>query len=226
MKQNLTLRALVGILITVVIFGVPLFLSAWTLDYWQAWLFLIVFSIATAQHGLYLAKNDPALLERRMRVGPAAEKRPAQRIIMVYVIVAFFLTLVMSGIDHRLGWSRVPALVVLIGDGMIALSFVFFYLVCRENSFASATIEVVEGQKVISTGLYQYVRHPMYAAALLMWLGIPLALGSSWSVVIVVLSLPILNWRIVDEEKCLATNLKGYTEYCDKIKYRLIPGLY
>lgn len=226
MTRNLTLRAIAGILLTLVLFGVPLFLCAWTLNYWEAWVFLIVFSGATAQHGLYLAKNDPALLERRMKVGPAAEKRLAQRIIMCCVIVAFFLTLVVAGIDHRQAWSHLPTLVVVAGDCLIGLSFVIFYFVCRENSFASATIEVVEGQKVISTGPYHLVRHPMYSGALLMWFGMALALGSLWALVVMVAALPILIWRIVDEEKLLAADLKGYTEYCDKVKYRLIPGLY
>jgi len=226
MDRSLVLKALAGFLLTPIIFGAPIFVAASTLNYWEAWAFLIVFSIATTWHGLFLAKNDPALLERRMRVGPAAEKRPAQRIIMSLTIVSFFLILVVAGLDHKFGWSHLPAPLVFTGDLMIVLSYVLFYFVCRENSFASATIEINEGQKVVSTGLYGLVRHPMYSGALLMCLGIALALGSAWALVVVVAVFPILIWRIVDEERFLAVNLEGYTEYCAKVKNRLIPGLY
>jgi len=226
MDWKLTLRGLVGLILTPIIFGAPLFLSAGTLNYWQGWVFLTVFSTATALLGVYLMKNNPALLARRMRVGPAAEKRPAQRIIMLCVLVSFALLVIVAGIDYRIAWSHLPTLVVLTGDFMVGLSYVVFYFVCRENPFASSTIELTEGQTVISTGLYHFVRHPMYSGGLLMWLGMPLALGSLWALVVVVALLPLLIWRIVDEEKFLAANLQGYTEYCDKVRYRLIPWLY
>jgi protein-S-isoprenylcysteine O-methyltransferase Ste14 len=226
MDRTIVLKVFAGLFLTPIIFGAPIFLSAWTLDYWQAWLFLIVFTLATTEHSVYLAKNDPALLERRMRVGPAAEKRPAQRIIMYSVIISFAAMLVVSGLDHRFAWSNVPVWVDLIGDLLVLLSYYVFYLVCRENTFASATIEISEGQKVITTGPYASVRHPMYSGALLLTLAIPLALGSCWALLIVLVVTPFLIWRIVDEERLLATSLPGYSEYCDKVKYRLIPGLY
>ncbi|PWU00774.1 MAG: hypothetical protein C5B53_03590 [Candidatus Melainabacteria bacterium] len=226
MDRNLSLKAFIGYLLSLILFGAPIFLAAWTLNYWEAWLFLFVFSIATTWHGLFLAKHDPALLERRMRVGPTAEKRPAQRIIMSLTLVFFIVILVVAGLDHRFGWSHLPAPIVFTGDLLIVLSYFVFYLVCRENSFASATIEITEGQKVVSTGLYGFVRHPMYSGALLMCLGIALALRSAWALLVVLAVLPVLIWRIVDEEKFLASNLQGYVEYCNKVKSRLIPGVY
>lgn len=163
---------------------------------------------------------------RRMKAGPAAEKRPVQRIIMTGITASFFLFLVVCGLDHRFGWSHVPLPAVLFGDFLIALSFVIFTRVCLENHYASATIELAEGQSVVSTGMYGVVRHPMYAGALLLLLGIPLSLGSVWSAALIVVATGILVWRIVDEEKFLQSHLSGYSEYCSKVKYRLIPGLY
>jgi protein-S-isoprenylcysteine O-methyltransferase Ste14 len=226
MERKITTKASIRSLVGAIVFGALPFLSAGTLHYWEGWLFIAVFSIATTLHTLYLMKNDPALLERRMRAGPAAETRPAQRIIMWGVMLGFVLMMIVPGLDHRFGWSHLPAPVVLAGDLMMALSFVAFYVVCRENSFASATIELAEGQKVISTGPYGLVRHPMYSGGMLLLIGMPLALGSLWGLVPLVVLSPILMWRIFDEEKFLHANLAGYTEYCRNVRYRLIPGIY
>jgi protein-S-isoprenylcysteine O-methyltransferase Ste14 len=226
MDNKLALKAWLGVLATPIIFGVLIFLPAGTLDYWKAWVFIAVFSVATALHTLELLKNDPEVLKRRMRAGPGAEQRPAQRIIMVFVMISFLLLPVISGFDHRYGWSHVPVWLVVIGDCLIALSYLVFYIVLKENRFASATIQVAEGQSLASRGLYGIVRHPMYAGAVLLMLAIPLALGSYWSLLVLLVALPALHWRILDEEKCLTADLQGYQEYCGKVKYRLIPGLY
>src|ERR1700679_99920 len=171
-------------------------------------------------------KKKSALLERWMKSGLSAEKRGAQKIIMRCMLVLFVAIFIGCGIDHRLGWSHAPMVVPVIGECMIVLSFVVFDLVFRANTFASATIEIAEGQKVISTGPYGLVRHPMYSGALVLLLGIPLALGSLWAVLVSISLLPLLIWRIVDEEKLLHKELDGYTEYCAKVKHRLIPGIY
>ncbi len=226
MNSELKLKVFLGVLATPLVFAVPIFLAAWTLNYWEAWVFLAVFSTATALHTIDLSLNDPELLKRRMRVGPGAERRPAQRIIMVIILMSFFLLPVVSGLDHRFGWSNVPAGLAILGDALISLAYIVFYIVFKENRFASATIEVAEGQQVSSTGLYGIVRHPMYAGALLLMIGIPLALGSYWALLVLVVAFPALHWRIVDEERCLVTDLAGYREYCSKVNYRLIPGVY
>lgn len=226
MKENLALKTWLGIITTPIFFGVPIFLAAGTLNYWEGWTFLATFSIATALYTLDLLKNDPEALKRRMKVGPAAEQRPAQRIIMVLIIIVFCLSPIVSSLDHRNGWSDVPVWIIVLGNVLVALSYFVFYIVLRQNRFAAATIEIAEGQKVISTGLYGIVRHPMYAGALLLSVGIPLALGSYWGLCVIPIAFPALRWRIVDEEKFLMTELEGYKEYCDKVKFRLIPGLY
>ncbi len=226
MNYKIALQACLGVLSTPIIFGLPLFLAAGTFDYRQGWVFLVVFCVANAIHGIDLLLHDPEVLKRRMQVGPMAEKRPAQRIVMVLVLVSFFLVPVVSGLDHRYGWSNVPTWLVLFGNFLIVLAYVMFYFVLKQNRFAAANIEVVEGQKVASNGLYGIVRHPMYAGALWLMIGMPLALGSYWALLVALLMLPGLHWRILDEEKCLLAELKGYPEYCANVKYRLVPGVY
>jgi len=226
MDQKLRRKAFAGLALLPLTVGGVLFVSAGSLNYWEGWLFLVVFSAAATLSTLKLMKNDPALLERRMRSGPTAEKSTAQRIIMSCVTVFFTAIPIVSGVDHRLAWSHLPMGAVLAGDSMIVLGFVVFDLVFRENSFASATIEISEGHKVISTGPYSLIRHPMYSGGLVFLLGIPIALGSWWALLIFIPLLPVLIWRLIDEEKFLHKNLEGYTQYCAKVKYRLIPWLY
>jgi protein-S-isoprenylcysteine O-methyltransferase Ste14 len=210
------------------LFGIPvlaalLFIPAWTLAYWQAWLFMAVFVCTSGAITVYLAIHDPKLLERRMNVGPRAETEPAQKIIMVLATLGFIAMLVFPALDYRFGWSPVPASVSVLGDALIALGFLFTFFVFKENSYGASTIQIAEDQTVISTGPYALVRHPMYAAALVMLLGIPLALGSWWGLFVLVLVLPVLIWRLLDEERFLRQNLPGYPEYQAKVKYRLLP---
>lgn len=226
MEAKLKTKALAGLALLPLILGAVLFVSARTLNYWQGWLFLFVFTIAATQSTFYLMKNDPALLARRMKSGPTAEKRPAQQVVMSCITVLFAAMFIVSGIDHKLSWSHLSTLTVLTGDLMVTLSFIVFHFVFRENSYASATIEIAAEQRVISTGPYSLVRHPMYSGGLVFLLGIPLALGSLWALLIFVLLLPVLVLRIADEEKLLNTQLEGYTEYCAKVRYRLIPWIY
>src|SRR5262249_15192035 len=156
---------------------------AGTIYYWQAWVYLAIFMGASALTTLYLMRKDPALLERRMRGGPTAEKQPAQKLIMLCVSVGFSALLVVPALHHRFGWASGPLGVVVAGDVLVALGFYFISRVYRENTSSSATIEVAENQKVISTGPYAIVRHPMYASASLYLFGTPLALGSYWGLV-------------------------------------------
>jgi protein-S-isoprenylcysteine O-methyltransferase Ste14 len=222
-RKSLGARAWFALTILTGVMGLLLFVSAATVRYWQAWVYLSLFAGASALTTLYLLREDPALLERRMSGGPTAEKRPAQKLIMLCASIAFIALLAVPALDHRFGWSSVPLAAVVAGDVLVALGFWLISLVYRENTFTSATIEVAEHQKVISTGPYAIVRHPMYASASLYLLGTPLALGSYWGFVAIAAMLPFLVWRLLDEERFLAKNLPGYTEYQKRVRHRLVP---
>lgn len=206
--------------------GLLLFLPAWTLNYWQAWVFIVVFMVSANAIGVYLAMKDPALLERRKKVGPAAEQNMVQKIIMSVALTVNFALLVFSALDHRYLWSPVSPYVSLAGDVLVALGFLINFFVFKENSYGSSTIQTVEDQKVISSGPYALVRHPMYVGVLVMITGVPLALGSWWGLAVIVLMTPVLIWRILVEEKLLKKDLPGYIEYAQKVRYRLVPYLW
>jgi protein-S-isoprenylcysteine O-methyltransferase Ste14 len=221
--KSLSVRAWFALAVLVAVMGVLLFVPAGTVHYWQAWVYLSMFMGASALTTLYLLRRDPTLLERRMRGGPTAEKRPAQRLIMLGTSLGFIALLVVSALDHRIGWSAVPLGVVIAGDALVALGFGLIVRVYRENTFSSATIEVAENQTVISTGPYAIVRHPMYASGSLYLVGTPLALGSYWGLVPIAAMMPFLIWRLLDEERLLAKGLTGYTEYQKQVRHRLVP---
>jgi len=203
-----------------------LFVPARTLQYWQAWAYLGVFFVSSFLITLYLMKKDPALLKRRLSTGPLAEKEKTQKIIMLFASLGFIASLVVPALDRRFVWSSVSLYIVIAGDALVALCFYITFLVYRENTFTSATIEIAEDQKVISTGPYAPVRHPTYAGGALLFIGTPLALGSYWGLLAFVAALPALIWRLLDEEKFLSKNLPGYTEYRAKVRWRLIPGVF
>ena len=219
-------RAFAALAIFFLVMASRLFTAAGTLNYWQGWTFLAVYFAASTAITVYLVRKDPALLARRMRGGPFAEKEPAQKIILWLISLGFIVLTVLPPIDHRFGWSHMPASVVLAGDALVLLGFLGILFVFRENSFSSSTIELAADQRVISTGPYAWVRHHMYASALLMLIGIPIALGSWWGVLVVVAIMPALLWRLMDEERFLARNLPGYTGYQGKVLYRLLPGVW
>ena len=203
-----------------------IFLSAWSLSYWQGWLFLFVFAACVIAMNAYLLKFDPALAERRMKAGPAAERQPEQRRIQAITGVLFFLLTPVSVLDHGYGWSSVPAHLSLFGNGAMVIGFALVLAVFKENSFASATIEIAETQKVVSTGPYSVVRHPMYSGALLIVAAIPLALGSLWGLVISAALAATIIWRLLQEENYLRTHLAGYEAYVRRTRYRLLPGIF
>jgi protein-S-isoprenylcysteine O-methyltransferase Ste14 len=219
----LNLKAIAGLLTLFLAMAALIFIPARTLEYWQAWTFLTVYFGCSLAITLYLMERDPQLLERRMSGGPAAEKEPAQRIIMFFTSMGFIGLLILPAFDHRFVWSRMPPYMALAGDGLVAVGFIAIFFVLKENTFSSATIELAPDQKVIATGPYAVVRHPMYAGALVMLLGIPVALGSWWGVLVFVLMIPAIIWRLIDEEKFLARNLLGYGEYQQKVRRRLMP---
>ena len=208
------------------VMGALIFGAAGDLWFWQAWAFLAVFFGASALITRDLIAHDPALLERRLKGGPTQETEPAQRLIMIFMSLGFVALIVVPGLDRRFGWSQAPPVVAVAGDVLIAAGFFVAYLVFKANAFASSTIGVAEGQTVVSSGPYAIVRHPMYAGALIYLLGTTLALGSYWGLAVLALMLPILIWRLVDEERVLDERLPGYSDYKRKVRYRLLPGLY
>lgn len=209
----------------VIALGLLLFLPAWTLAYWQAWVFIIVFLLSTNAIGVYLYLKDPALLARRTKMG-FADQSLAQNIIISIALLSTFAVLVFSAFDHRFGWSPVPPAIEVAGDVLVVLGLFIPFLSFRgNNSYGGATIEVVEGQNVMSTGLYAYIRHPQYLGNVIMVIGIPLALDS-WGLIVLAITIPVLAWRILDEEKLLEKDLTGYQEYKQKVRYRLVPYLW
>lgn len=224
--MSVNAKAWVGIGFLALTMGLVLFLPAGTIRWWEGWVYLGVFFGASIPITIYLMRHDPALLHRRVAAGPAAEREPAQKIIMLIASLGFITMLVVPALDYRYSWSSTPAFFILLGDGLTALCFVITFLAYKANTFASATIEIVQDQRVISTGPYAIVRHPMYAGGLLVFAGTPLALGSYWGLVASIAVLPALIWRLLDEERLLSRNLPGYTEYCDKVRWRLIPRVF
>jgi len=221
--KSLEARAWVALTGLAIVMALLLFVPAGTVRYWQGWVYLAIFIGASGLTTLYLLRKDRALLERRMRGGPTAEKRPAQKLIMVFTSIGFIALLVVPALDRRFGWSTVPLAAVVAGDALVAIGFYFISRVYRENTFTAATIQIAENQTVISTGPYAIVRHPMYASGLLYFFGTPLALGSYWGFVPLAATLPFLIWRLLDEERFLAKNLRGYAEYQRRVRHRLVP---
>jgi protein-S-isoprenylcysteine O-methyltransferase Ste14 len=203
-----------------------IFIPAGRLDYWQGWAYLGTAVLASGLYTLYVAIYDPALLQRRMQVGPGQEREPVQKVIVVSLFIAFIALIASPPLDYRFGGSRVSWHVSLAGDFLVALSFYFFYLVAKVNTYAAANVRVEEGQKVVDTGIYRMVRHPMYFGALFLVIGTPLALGSWRTLLLVPVFLIILFFRIVSEEKVLVRDLPGYTAYQKKVKYRLVSFIW
>ena len=224
--MKLLIQAVATSLFGLVFFGVFLFWPAGTFDYWQAWVFIAVFAALSFGPSVYWALRKPDVLRRRMRAGPIAETRTAQKIATVGTVAMVVAVLVVSALDHRFGWSQVPIPVVVVGDILVAVGLGMVTMVVNQNDYAAATITVEVDQTVISTGLYALVRHPMYAFALIMIVGMPLALDSYWGLVTLVPAVAVLAFRIDDEEKMLRQELDGYSEYTQQVHYRLIPGVW
>jgi protein-S-isoprenylcysteine O-methyltransferase Ste14 len=224
--KNLTVKAIGGLVFLDIFMGMAFFIPAGTFRYWQAWVYLAVFSSCTLAVTLYLMKNDPELLARRVNAGPGAEKEKNQKIIQVFSSIAFYAILIFPALDYRFRWSPVSLFVSLFGDMLVALGLYFVFLVFKENSFTSATIEINKKQKVISTGPYGYIRHPMYAGAFVMLFGTPLALGSFFGLFVVLPLIFVIIVRLLAEEKFLVKNLPGYEQYRKKVPFRIIPNIW
>jgi protein-S-isoprenylcysteine O-methyltransferase Ste14 len=220
--MNAVGKGLVSATLGLVAFGLMLFLPAGTFHYWQAWVFLAVFALSTWIPSVYLMRTNPAALERRMR-GPLAETRTLQRIVIAVIFVCFPAMFVVSALDHRFGWSPVPATVSLVGDVLVAIGLILDMFVVIQNGYAAVNVVVEDGQRLISSGLYGLVRHPMYTGNVILMLGVPLALGSYWGLIFVIPGMIVLILRIRDEEDLLAHELSGYREYTHQVRYRLVP---
>ena len=224
--NDLYRRALVRQTLFLLFLAALLFMPAGTLRFWQGWVYLVVFSVLAFSVTLYFLKHDPKLVERRMAAGPGAEKVTTQKIIITVAFACFFSIYIVSGIDYRLHGPSVPWPLVLLADLGVALGYVAVFFILKQNTYAAATVQVETGQSVISTGLYRYVRHPMYTAGLLLLGVTPLALGSLWGLLMIVPILGGLVWRLLDEEEYLTLNLPGYADYCRQVRYRLVPGIW
>ena len=214
---------IVRVVLFIALLVAMLFLPAGTFHYWQAWVYLAILTIPAGLVMTYLIRKDPELLERRMRM---TEKEAEQRTIIKLSILFFIIVFLIPGFDKRFGWSSVPLEVVIIADAIVLAGYVVFVLVLRENRYASRIIEVEQKQKVITTGPYAVVRHPMYSGALLMYGFSPLALGSYWGMIPNALLVILIVARIRNEEKVLKQELEGYREYTQKVKYRLVPQIW
>jgi protein-S-isoprenylcysteine O-methyltransferase Ste14 len=224
--MKVTLQLLASTIGGIVFMGVLLFWPAGTFDYWQAWVFIAVFIVFTMVPTTYLAAKYPDALQRRMTSGPWNETRMAQKLITVGIIVTVVAVGVVSALDFRFGWSTVPTAVVVIGNVLVAAGLLLAEVVVIQNNYAAATIRVEAEQQVVSTGLYGLVRHPMYVGALIMMVGMPLALASYWGLVTLLPGVLVFAARIIDEEKALRQDLDGYDEYTEKVHYRLVPRVW
>lgn len=200
-----------------------LFLPAGTLDYWQAWTWLAALFLPMLVSLVYLVGRDPVLLERRMRTN---ETRAAQKRIIGLSAMYFLIVFLLPGFDKRFGWSSVPAWVSLLADAVVVAAYVLYILVLNANRYASRVIEVESNQRIVTTGPYALVRHPMYLAMILMMSATPLALGSYWAFIPALALIPLLAARAKNEEELLIKDLAGYREYMQKTPYRLFPGVW
>lgn len=221
--MKLIFSALTKYLLGLLLLGALLFLPAWTLDYPQAWLFLSLLFIPMLLIGIVLLVKAPALLEKRL---DNKEKERAQKGVIALSGLIFPIGFIVSALDFRFSLSTVPEWVTVVSSVLFLLGYAAYAEVMRENAYLSRTVEVQEGQKVISSGLYRIVRHPMYLATLLMFLPIPLILGSFWALIPFALYPIAIVIRIVNEERVLTDGLPGYAEYKKKTKYRLIPFIW
>jgi protein-S-isoprenylcysteine O-methyltransferase Ste14 len=203
--------------------ALPLLLAAGTTDFWQARLYIAVFGGCSLLVTLYLLRYDRSLLARRVKAGPVAEQQRGQKIVQSLASLCFFAQFLVAGLDRRFRWSHVPDGLSVASDVLVALGFGVVFLTFRANSYASAVIEVASEQRVISTGPYRFVRHPMYTGASVLLVFTPLALGSWWALPAALLLILVIAFRAIEEEKFLAAELRGYEAYRQRVPSRLVP---
>ena len=221
--MKILLKTLVKYIIGIVLVGALVFLPSGTLKYINGWLFIGLLFIPMLILGIILAVKDPSLLEKRIN---AKEKEKTQRGVVAISGLLFVCGFIVAGLDFRFGWSHVPMWGVIIASAILLISYGLYAEVMRENAYLSRTIEVQEGQKVVDTGLYGIVRHPMYAVTVWLFLSIPIVLGSWWSFICFLPYIAVIIVRIVNEEKVLEASLEGYSDYKKKVKYKVIPFIW
>jgi protein-S-isoprenylcysteine O-methyltransferase Ste14 len=224
--RDLTRRAFTGLIELQVAMALLLFLPAGSLSFWQGWIYWTLFSACVVAITLYFLKYDPHLIEGRLAAGPRAEEQTSQRIIQAIAAVLFFAVLIIPGLDYRFRGSTVPRAIMALGDVLLVFSLAIIFFVFKENSYAAGTIKVETEQRVISTGPYRMVRHPMYSGALILFLATPLALGSAWGLLVSIPLIGVLLARLMNEERYLSTNLAGYNTYRQQVGYRLLPFIW
>ena len=221
--MKLLVKGLLFLIVGIAFVGVMLFLPAWTFNYFGAWLFIALLFVPMSIMGIVLYLKSPELLEKRLNI---KEKEKTQKGVISLSALMFPLGFVLSALDFRFGWSSVPLWLVILASVLFLSGYIMYAEVMRENAYLSRTVEVQEGQKVISSGLYGIVRHPMYLATLLMFLPMPLILGSLFGLIPFALYPVLIVFRIMNEEKVLSEGLDGYVEYKGRVKYRLIPFIW
>jgi protein-S-isoprenylcysteine O-methyltransferase Ste14 len=219
-------RAFTGLLFLVLFLGAVLFISAGTLHYWEGWVYISVFFLCCTAITVYLLKTDMELLKRRFNAGPGGEKEKSQKIIQSIAQPAFISIYVLSGLDRRFCWSALSGYIVIAGDLGVIGGFYIVFRTFQENTYAAANIQVEEAQTVIATGPYAFVRHPMYSGALLLLLSSPISLNSCWALLAFIPMCAVIVARLLGEERFLKKNLLGYSSYCLKVNWRLLPGLF
>ena len=223
MEKNLLKQGLIKVFCGIVLVAFLLFIPAGTVNYWQAWLLLGILFIPMIAAGFILYFKNPELLKKRLN---AKESQKEQKLVIALSAVMFIAIFVVAGLNFKYNWGTFSDWVCYLGAGIFLLGYGLYGEVIRENEYLSRTIEVQEGQKVIQTGLYGIVRHPMYMTTLLIFLAMPVVLGSVFSLLISLVYIPIICFRIVNEEKVLTAELEGYAEYKRVIKHRLIPFIW
>ena len=223
---SLRTRAAAGLVNLAGVVWLALFASAGTLRFWQAWVYWALFVGTSLVATLFFLRSDPGLVESRMKAGPLAERRTSQKLIQAVAGLSFVGLLVVPGLERRLRGASFPPAAAWLGDLGVVGGFAIMCVAMRANSFASSTIEVQASQRVISSGLYGFVRHPLYTGGLLMFAATPLALASWWGFALVPPMCIAITARLLDEERLLARELPGYADYCAKVRSRLIPGVW
>ena len=222
-KKKLFAQAISKYLLGVILVGTILFLPAWSFSYWNAWLFMGILFVPMFIAGIVMLGKNPELLQKRL---DAKEKEAEQKSVVASSGLMFLASFIVAGLDWRFGWTNMPNWMVWAATGLFLLSYVLYAEVLRENTYLSRTIEVQENQKVIDTGLYGIIRHPMYMATMVLFLSMPLVLGSLYSFIIMLAYIPIIAKCIRNEEKVLEESLPGYKEYKQKVKYKVIPFIW
>ena len=221
--DKLLRHALLKFTISMIILAAIIIIPAGTLRYWNAWLYLGSMLVLMTIGLIYLYKYDPALLEKRININ---EKQKEQKTYVKLSVLLLLTVFIVPGLDYRFNWSHVPLWLIIVSLVIMILSYVMFLGVLIQNSYASRVIEIQDGQKLIDTGLYSVVRHPMYLSASLLYMVTPLVLGSYYALIPIAFLPLLLAYRIINEERLLIDGLKGYKEYAERVKYRLIPNIW